>query len=42
MCTVKGFHSDHYPLNHDCGVGKLSSPDILKVISDNSLCPTCT
>ena len=42
MCTVKGFLSDHYPLNRDCGVAKLSSLDILKIISDNNLCPTCT
>ena len=42
MCTVKDFQSDHYPLNRDCGVGKLGSPDILKIISNNNLCPTCT
>ena len=42
MCTVKGFLSDHYSLNRDCVVAKLSSPNILKLISDNNLCPTCT
>ena len=42
MCTAKEFQSDHYPLNRECGVGKLGSPDILKTISDHNLCPTCT
>ena len=42
LCTVKGFQANHYPLNVHCGVGKLSSPDIIKIISDNHLCPSCT
>ena len=40
-CTVKGFQADHYPLSYHCGVSKLSSQDIIKIISDNHLCPTC-
>ena len=41
LCTAKGFQYDHYPLNFHCGVAKLSSPDILKLISDNKVCPSC-
>ena len=41
LCTSKGFQSNHYPLNSECGVTKLSSPDILKFISDNKVCPSC-
>ena len=42
LCTIKGFQADHYPLNMHCGVAELSSPDILKLISDYHLCPSCT
>ena len=42
LCTAKGFQSDHFPLNLNCGVAKLSSPDILKLISNNKVCPSCT
>ena len=41
LCTVKGFQADHYALSKLCGVGKLSPPDILKLITDNHLCPSC-
>ena len=41
FCTAKCFQSDHYPLNIHCGVTKLSSPDILKLISDNKVYPSC-
>ena len=37
LCTTKGFQSDHFPLNFNCGVAKLSSPDILKLISNNKV-----
>ena len=42
LCTTKGFQDDHFALTKFCGAGKLSSPDILKIITDNHLCPTCT
>jgi len=42
LCQIKGFEDDHFALNRFCGVGKLSAPDILKIITDNHLCPTCT
>ena len=42
LCTVKGFQADHFALSKLCGVGKLSAPDILKLITDNHLCPSCT
>ena len=41
LCTAKGFQSVHYPLNPDCGASKLSSPEILKIISDSKVCPSC-
>ena len=41
LCTSKGFQSNHYPPNSECGAAKLSSPDILKLISDNKVCPSC-
>ena len=42
LCTIKGFQDDHFALGRLCGAAKLSSPDILKIITDNHLCPTCT
>ena len=42
LCNAKGFQADHFPLNLSCGVAKLSSPDILKLISDIKVCPSCT
>jgi len=42
VCTVKGFQSDHYPLNWSCGAAKLSSSGILKLISKNQVCPSST
>ena len=41
LCKAKGFQDDHFTLSKYCGAGKLSSPDILKIISDNHLCPSC-
>ena len=41
LCKIKGFQDEHYSLSRACGTGKLSSPDILKIISDYHLCPTC-
>ena len=40
LCTAKGFQSVHYPLNPNCGASKLSSPEILKIISDSKVCPS--
>ena len=42
LCTIKGFQDDHFALSRRCGATKLSAPDILKIITDNHLCPTCT
>ena len=42
LCTIKGFQDDHFALSRLCGAAKLSAPDILKIITDNHLCPTCT
>ena len=42
LCTVKGFQSDHYPLNWSWGVAKLSSSGILELISKNQVCPSST
>jgi len=42
MCSIKGFEANHYSLTSTCGTGKLSSPEILKLIADNGLCFTCT
>ena len=38
----KEFKSDHFALNYRCRVAKLSSLDILKIISDTKVCPSCT
>ena len=40
--SLKGFQDDHFVLSRLCGVAKLRAPDILKIITDNHLCPTCT
>ena len=42
MCSIKGFEANHFSLTSACGTGKLSSPEILKLIADNGLCFTCT
>ena len=42
LCMIKGFQDDHFALSRVCGAAKLSAPDILKIITDNHLCPTCT
>ena len=34
MCSIKGFEANHFS-------GKLSSPEILKLIGDNGLCFIC-
>ena len=41
LCFYKGFKAQHYPLNNRCGVEKLSSLDILKIIDTTRYCPTC-
>ena len=41
LCTVMGFEDNRFSLSKFCGAGKLSSPEILKVIADNHLCFTC-
>ena len=42
MCTIMEFEANHFSLGKYCGSGRLSSPEILKLISDNNLCFTCT
>ena len=42
MCTIMGFEANHFSLSKHCGSGKLSSPEIFKLISNNNLCFTCT
>ena len=42
MCSIMGFENNHFSLTKHCGVVKLSSPEILKLIADNHLCFTCT
>ena len=42
MCTIMGFEANHFSLGKYCGSGRLSSSEILKLISDNNLCFTCT
>ena len=42
MCTILGFEDNHFSLTRSCGAGKLSSPEILKLIANNHLCFTCT
>ena len=41
LCTIKGFESDHYPLNWRCGVKVLCSKEIIKTMDDAKVCPTC-
>ena len=42
LCMIKGFQDDHFALSRLCGAAMLSTPNILKIITDNHLCPTCT
>ena len=42
MCSIMGFENNHFSLTRNCGVGKLGSPEILKLIAENNLCFLCT
>ena len=42
MCTIMGFEDNHFSLTRSFSPGKLSSPEILKLIANNHLCFTCT
>ena len=42
LCSVKGFQDDHFPLTKYCGVEKISSKDIISLIKEPKVCPTCT
>ena len=42
LCTSKGFQDDHFPLNRYCGVAKFCSKDIISLIRDLKVCPSCT
>ena len=41
LCNSKGLESNHLALNYRCDVAKLSSPDILQIISNIKACPSC-
>ena len=41
LCSYKGFEDQHYPLGYKCGVVKLSSNEIIKVMDVMKTCPTC-
>ena len=41
LCTFKGFEDHHYPLGKSCGAAKLSSTEIIGVLSKTKACPTC-
>ena len=40
LCTFKGFEDQHYPLGKSCGAAKLSSKEIINVLSKTKG-PTC-
>ena len=40
--NIMEFEANPFSLGKYCGSGRLSSPEILKLISDNNLCFTCT
>ena len=42
LCSAQGFESNHFANNFACEVAKLSSPDILKLISSSKVCPSCS
>ena len=42
LCSVKGFQDDHFPLTKYCGVEKFCSKDIISLIKELKVCPTCT
>ena len=41
LCRYKGFDEIHYTLNEQCGVSKLSSAEIIKILNITRSCPTC-
>ena len=41
LCSYKGFVEQHYPLSIWCGVGKLSSNEILQVTKATKTCTVC-
>ena len=41
LCTYKNFDATHYALSKECGVRKLSSADIIKILDITRSCPSC-
>ena len=41
LCIYKNFDATHYTLSGECGVRKLSSADIIKIIHITRNCPSC-
>ena len=41
LCTYKNFDASHYTLSKECGVRKLSSADIIKIMDITRSCPSC-
>ena len=40
LCRYKEFNNIHYTLNEQCGVSKLSSAEIIKILDITRSCPT--
>ena len=41
LCSYKGFKEQQYPLSNRCGIKKLSSHEILKIMDATRSCPFC-
>ena len=41
LCTYKEFDSIHYTLSEQCGVRKLNSTEIIRIIDATRTCPSC-
>ena len=41
LCTYKNFKNRHWPFSFACGVKKLSSSQIIQLLSKSNSCPTC-
>ena len=42
LCSLKRFQDKHFPLTKYCGVAKFCSKDIINLIIELKVCPTCT
>ena len=41
LCSHEGFEDQHYLFSLTCGVSKLSSKEIIKIMDDTGACPAC-